>query len=268
MHHYLSTAIRAVRQASYAIIRDSRDLNQLKIKKKPDGTFLTSTDLEVEKHLISILHDAYPEHDIFSEESGWSYRRDSPFVWQIDPIDGTHNFIHGVPHYAISVALMEMGIVTHSVVYDPNLNEMFTASRGSGAFLNDRRIRVSTCAHISQSCISLCTHTASKYGTGHDISLLKALDGRVHGVRITGSAALSLCYVASGRFDACCGENLKIFDIAAGSLLVTEAGGIASELIQNKKQNYLESGNILASSPKLATILLKILRESIEPTKL
>lgn len=263
VHHYLSTAIKAVRQASSIIIRDSIDKNQIKVKKKTDGTFSTNTDINAERCIISTIHSTYPEHDIYSEECGWAYKRNSATVWYIDPIDGTNNFVHGIPHYAISIGLIERGIVTHGVVYDPNLNEMFTASRGVGSFLNDRRIRVSSCSQISQSHASICTQKSPKDGA--NLSIVQALNNKIHSFRMMGSSALALSYVAAGRFDAFFGEKLKTFDIAAGSLLVTEAGGIVSELLPQKNLTYLESGDILASSPKLVTMFLKIMKENLEP---
>ncbi|CUT17815.1 MULTISPECIES: inositol monophosphatase family protein [Candidatus Ichthyocystis] len=261
MHHYLSTAIKAVRQASSIIIRDSIDKNQIKIKKKEDGTFSTNTDVNAERCIVSMIHNIYPEHDIYSEECGWAYKRNSNSVWYIDPIDGTNNFIHGIPHYAISIGLIERGIVTHGVVYDPNLNEMFTASRGVGAFLNDRRIRVSTCSNISQAHVNICTQKPQK--DGDNLTVIQALNSRINSFRVMGSSSLALSYVATGRFDAFFGEKLKTFDIAAGSLLVTEAGGIVSELFPQKNITYLESGDVLASSPKLVTMFIKIMKENI-----
>ena len=212
-----------------------------------------------ENEIIRILKAAYPDHAFLGEESGLSNESDN--IWIIDPLDGTTNFLHGFPQYCVSIALEQKGEITQAVIYDPNRNDLFTASKGQGAYLNQRRIRVSTKSKLKESIL----------GTGfpfrdfqHLPTYLKIFEELVRGtsgIRRPGSAALDLAYVAAGWFDGFFEINLSKWDIAAGGLLVREAGGIVSDF--SEKDGWLESGNIVAANAKVYSPLIKIIQSHI-----
>lgn len=229
----INTAVKAARRASAIINRASFDLDRLQVSEKKHNDFVTEVDHAAEAAIIEVLRTAYPDHAILAEESGASanLHDDNENVWIIDPLDGTTNFIHGFPQYCISIALQQRGQITQAVVYDPSRNDLFTATRGAGAFLNEKRIRVSRRDKLSDALV----------GTGFPYSNLEALDEylkmfrlmteKTAGLRRPGSAALDLAYVACGRFDGFFEKNLKPWDMAAGSLLISEAGGNTLSII-------------------------------------
>jgi myo-inositol-1(or 4)-monophosphatase len=257
MHPMLNTAIKAARKAGNLINRASRDLDLIKVESKRRNDFVTEVDRAAEATIIETLREAYPNHGFLGEESGLVKGSNAEFEWIVDPLDGTTNFIHGVPQYAVSIGLKHKGIITQGVVYDPAKNELFTATRGAGAFLNDKRIRVSKREKIGDSLI----------GTGFPFSKIDNLDQYIAmfrkvtlncaGVRRPGAAALDLAYVAAGRFDAFWEIGLSPWDMAAGSLLVQEAGGLVGDL--SGESGYLEAGEIVAGNPKVFVQLLSLL---------
>ena len=257
MHPMLNTAIKAARRAGSIINRASLDLERLQVARKGPKDYVTEVDHAAEEAIIDTLRTAYPAHSFLAEESGSvagenASGDDPEYQWIIDPIDGTTNFIHGLPIYAISIALAQRGQVTQAVIYDPNRNELFTASRGGGAFLNDRRIRVSGQTRYRDALIGAhVPRSASDLTVAERFSTL--LSGCASARRM-GATVLDLAYVASGRVDGFCGANLKRWDVAAGSLLVLEAGGLIADF--DGEQGWMESGSVLAASPKIFTQML------------
>lgn len=261
MHPMLNTAVKAARRAGTIINRASNDLDSLTVRAKQENDFVSEVDQKAEQAIIDVLLAAYPNHAILAEESGET--GDSEFQWIIDPLDGTTNFLHGFPQYAVSIALMVKGQLDQAVIYDPTRNELFTASKGAGAFLNDRRIRVSKQIKLADSLI----------GTGfpyRDFTHLDAYTGmfrdlvqKTSGLRRPGSAALDLAWVASGRSDGFFEIGLNPWDIAAGCLLIKEAGGLVSDF--TGEEGYLKSGNVVAGNPKVFAQLLQAIQPHVTP---
>ena len=259
MHPTLNVAVKAARRAGSIITRASEDISSLTISDKGFNDFVSEVDLASEKEIIRVLKSAYPDHAFLGEESGLTHQAEN--VWIIDPLDGTTNFLHGFPQYCISIALEQKGEITQAVIYDPNRNDLFTATKGQGAYLNQRRMRVSSKSKLNESIL----------GTGfpfrdfeHLPVYLKILEEVIRGtsgIRRPGSAALDLAYVAAGWFDGFFEINLSKWDIAAGGLLVMEAGGIVSDF--SEKNEWLESGNIIATTPKIYEPLVKIVQSHI-----
>lgn len=256
MQPLLNIAISAARQAADIINRQVEQLEHIKVTPKGKHDFFCEVDVKAEQAIINTIRKAYPDHGIIAEESGMQ-QEDSEAVWIIDPLDGTRNYLHGFPFYAISIALRIKDRIEHAVIYDPIRHECFSASRGRGARLNDRRLRVSKQTQLP----------ASLIGTGfptHDTALasryfptFEALLGQCASVRGTGSAALDLAYVASGRLDGFWKFGLKPWDIAAGSLLIQEAGGLIGDL--NGGEEYMRRGDVVAGAPKIFKALLQTL---------
>ncbi|MCB1891315.1 MAG: inositol monophosphatase, partial [Rhodocyclaceae bacterium] len=255
MNPTLTIAIKAARRAGGIINRASRDVELIKVSAKRDKDFVTEVDKAAEEAIIGVLKEAYPEHAILAEESGAS--GDSEYVWIIDPLDGTTNFIHGVPQYAISIALAHKGVLTHAVVYDPTKNELFTAVKGGGAYLNERRIRVSKRIKLNE--VIVGTGFPFRYFEHVDayMGMLRDFMHKTAGVRRPGAAALDLAWVAAGRFDGFWELGLSPWDMAAGALLIAEAGGLVGDL--SGEANYLETGNIVGGNPKVFVQLLQII---------
>ena len=256
MHPMLTTAVKAARRAGSIITRASNDLGALKVRSKTYNDYVSEVDHAAEAAIIEILRDAYPDHGFLGEESG-SDRTDADNVWIIDPLDGTTNFLHGFPQYCVSIALMQKGQLTNGLVYDPNRNDLFTATRGRGAFLNDKRIRVSKRMKLQESII----------GTGFPfrdfthfetyLSMFRDMAKKTSGVRRPGSAALDLAYVAAGWYDGFWEIGLSKWDIAAGALIIQEAGGIVGDFEGN--ESWFETGNILSANPKLFAQMIQVL---------
>ena len=259
MHPTLNMAIKAARRAGSIITRASEDIGSLTINDKGYNDFVTEVDLASEKEIIRVLKASYPDHAFLGEESGLSHQADS--VWIIDPLDGTTNFLHGFPQYCISIALEEKGEITQAVIYDPNRNDLFTATKGQGAYLNQRRMRVSNKAKLKESILGTGFPFRDFQHLPVYLKIFEEVVRSTSGVRRPGSAALDLAYVAAGWFDGFFEINLSKWDIAAGGLLVTEAGGIVSDFSENN--GWLESGNIVATNPKIYDPLIKIIQSHI-----
>jgi myo-inositol-1(or 4)-monophosphatase len=254
----LNTAIKAARRAATVINRASFDLDRITVSEKQHNDFVTDVDQAAEQAIIETLLKAYPDHAILGEESGASrnLNDESEFVWIIDPIDGTLNFMHGYPNYCISIALQQKGVITQAVVYDPVRNDLFTATKGAGAYLNDKRIRVRNPDRVVKSLLAT-GHGVAPGAAAEYLKMYELMVTRCQGLRTSGSAALELANVAAGRCDGYFEKGLKAWDIAAGSLLVTEAGGIVGEF--NGESAYLHKGDIIAAGPKVFAQLVPLL---------
>lgn len=258
MHPMLNIAVKAARRAGDIINRAAMNLERLTVTRKAHSDFVSEVDRSAEEAIIKILRDAYPDHSILAEESGKSGQvGKSEYQWIIDPLDGTTNFLHGFPQYCVSIALLHRGVLSQGVIYNPVNDELFTASRGGGAFLNDHRIRVSKRIQLGESLIGTgfpfrdFTHMDAYF------AMFRDLVPKTAGIRRPGSAALDLAYVAAGRYDGFWETGLAPWDIAAGCLLILEAGGMVSDLEGNGQ--YLKSGQVVAGTPKIFSQLLQII---------
>jgi len=258
LHPMLNIAIKAARAAGAIINRGSQDLDLLKITSKGPNDFVSEVDRAAESAIIDTLLTAYPGHGILAEESGREHgARHSEFTWIIDPLDGTTNFLHGFPVYAVSIALAHRGVVQQAVVYDPTRNDLFFASRGRGAFLNDRRLRVSKRIRLADCLIG----TGFPFRRGDSfqryVKMFETVMQACAGVRRPGAAALDLCYVAAGWYDGFFETGLSPWDVAAGSLIITEAGGLVGNFTGNS--DYLHQREIVAGNPKIYGQLVTLL---------
>lgn len=244
MHPMLNIAVRAARSAGNVIVRSLQHVEHIEITKKGRNDFVSDVDRLAEQEIINVIHKAYPDHAILAEESG--QRGDSDTVWVIDPLDGTTNFLHAFPHYCVSIAIMVRGKIEHGVIYDPLRDELFTATRGAGAQLNDRRIRVAKRKDLNNAL--LATGFPFKYPQHVQpyLATFNVLFVQVADIRRAGSAALDLAYVAAGRLDGYWEIGLQKWDLAAGVLLVEEAGGVVSDFTGN--DDYFEPGNVVAGN--------------------
>ena len=258
LHPMLNMAVKAARAAGAIINRAALDLDLLKIGSKGPNDFVTEVDQAAERAIIDILLEAYPAHGILAEESGRAHgARHSEFVWIIDPLDGTTNFIHGLPIYAVSIALAHRGVVQQAVVYDPTRNDLYYASRGRGAFLNDRRLRVSKRTRLADSLVG----TGFPFRKGDNfkryVRMFEEIMQSCAGLRRPGAAALDLCHVASGAYDGFFETGLNPWDLAAGSLMVTEAGGLVGNFTGDA--DFLHQREVVAGNPKVYAQLVQLL---------
>jgi len=256
----LNVAIKAARAAGAIINRAALDVEAVRVSQKQVNDFVTEVDHASEATIIETLLTAYPGHGILGEETGSTHgARDSEFVWIIDPLDGTTNFIHGFPVYCISIALAVRGKVEQAVIYDPSRNDLFTATKGRGAYMNERRIRVSKRTQLKECLIS----TGFPFREGDDFNAYLAMMGevmqRTAGLRRPGAAALDLAYVAAGFSDGFFETGLQPWDVAAGSLLVTEAGGLVGNF--TGESDFLEQKECLAGNPRIYGQLVPILHK-------
>jgi myo-inositol-1(or 4)-monophosphatase len=260
MHPMLNIAVKAAREAADIIQYGARNLDRLTIDSKGPGDYVTDIDRNAEKAIVDVLLSAFPNHGIVGEEGSGASRGDpnSDYIWIIDPLDGTTNFLHGVPQYCVSIALAVKGVLTQGVIYDPSRNDLFTATRGAGAFMNNRRLRVSKQLRLRDSLIG--TGFPFRDGAAFDEYLvqLKNIMPKCAGLRRPGAAALDLAYVAAGYFDGFWEMKLNQWDMAAGALLIQEAGGLVTGI--DGEDTYMQSGSIVAGTPKIFPELLKILQ--------
>lgn len=253
----INIATTAVRSAGTIIMRALDRLDKVKVAQKQPNDYVTEVDQAAEKEIISIIRKAYPNHAIIAEESGEIAGDD--YTWIIDPLDGTRNFIHGFPQFAISIAVSYKGKIEHGVIYDPVRQELFLASRGKGAQLNDHRIRVSSHKTLEE-CL-LGTGFPFRHSPNHLRAYTQSLEAVIPlcgDVRRAGAATLDLAYVAAGRLDGFWEMGLKIWDLAAGTLMIREAGGLVCDF--SGAEGYLESGNVVAANPKILKLLLQQVR--------
>ncbi|MBL8340935.1 MAG: inositol monophosphatase [Rubrivivax sp.] len=258
LHPMLNIAVKAARAAGAIINRAALDLEVIKVGTKGPNDFVSEVDRAAEEAIIDTLLEAYPDHGILAEESGRARgNKRSEFVWIIDPLDGTTNFLHGLPTYAVSIALEHRGQVQQAVVYDPARNDLFYASRGRGAFLNDRRLRVSKRTRLAESLIG----TGFPFRKGDNfkryLEMFEQVMKSCAGVRRPGAAAHDLGYVAAGWYDGFFETGLSPWDIAAGSLMITEAGGLIGNF--TGEADYLHQREVVAGTPKVYGQLVQML---------
>ncbi|MBI3546961.1 MAG: inositol monophosphatase [Gammaproteobacteria bacterium] len=261
MHPMLNMAIKAARSAGQIIMRHHDRLERLTVESKGLKDYVSEVDRMAENEIIRTLRAAYPNHGFLGEESG--AQAGDEYVWIIDPLDGTTNFLHGFPHFGVSIALKHKDRLEQAVVFDPSRNELFTASRGNGAQLNDRRIRVSHITDLEHALLGAGFPFRSHDYIEPWINTLREFMLTTSGIRRPGSASLDLAYVACGRYEGFWEIGLKPWDIAAGVLLVQEAGGLVSDFAS--EQNYLESGNIIAANPKIFAEILRRIQPHLPP---
>lgn len=259
---FVAVAVKAARQAAREINRAANDRDALQIEDKAFNDFVTSADKNAEAVIVEELRRAFPHHDILTEEAGRIGSGKSDYLWIIDPIDGTTNFIHGVPQYAVSIALTYRDEIIAGVIYDVAKNELFTAAKGQGAFLDNRRIRVSDTMELNRALIG----TGFPFRRGDDfggyLDKFRLVAEKAAGLRRAGSAALDLAWVACGRYDGFWEHNLKAWDMAAGILMVLEAGGLITDL---KGGTDWFKGNICCGTPKIFGQLLPLVGELDKP---
>lgn len=261
MEPMTTIALRAARKAGELIVRASDDLERINPKAKGAADFVTEVDVAAEKEILYHLSKAYPDHAFLCEESGRTGPEDAEYVWVIDPLDGTSNFLRGIPHYAVSIGCLKNGKIEHAVIVDPVRQEEFIASRGRGAQLNGHRVRVSQQTEL-RSCLlgtgvpflGHCDDKLEQYA-----KTLVSLSGRSMGVRRAGAASLDLAYVAAGRLDGFWEMGLKPWDFAAGALLVREAGGLVTDFAGG--EGWYQSGDVVCSNPKMLKTLLQAIRK-------
>ena len=253
---HMNVMIEAAEKAGRTLVRDFGEVENLQISKKGPGNFVSAADHKAEKTIKDVLQKARPEYDLLMEESGLTKGTDRKTRWIVDPLDGTTNFLHGIPHWAISIALEKDGETVAGVVYDPIKDEMFWAEKGMGACVNNKRLQVAARSSLKDSVVS---------SYANDPGTLKVMASGYEGmsVRMMGSASLGLAYVAAGRFDAYWETGLQPWDTAAGSLLVKEARGVVTDLSGGK--DFVYGKTILAGNNSLHTDLLKMLK--VAPAK-
>jgi myo-inositol-1(or 4)-monophosphatase len=255
VHALLNIAVRAARQAGEIIVRSLSRLDSLAVSTKGRNDFVTDVDRAAEREIIAIIRKAYPQHAILAEESGRSGENETE--WIIDPLDGTTNFVHGFPVFAVSIACQHRGRLEHGVVFDPMRQEFFTASRGVGAHLENKRIRVSKQRTLDGALIATgFPYRSNRRHADVYLAMMKAVMEQTAGIRRPGSAALDLAYVAAGRVDGYWELGLSPWDTAAGALLVQEAGGRIGTLTG---EEYRHQGNVVAGTPKVYAALLETL---------
>lgn len=255
MHPTVNIALRAAREASDIIVQAFDRLDRVKVFEKGTNDFVTNIDQEVEELIKAAIQKAYPEHSFLGEESGLVEGEDKDTIWIIDPIDGTRNFMRGFPHFCISMACIKNNKIEHAVILDPIRQDEFTATRGEGSRLNDSRIRVGTKASLQDAVISMSYARGEHYDSA--LELQAKLQNKIAGLRFTGSAALDLAYVASARLDAGWMSGIQQWDIAAGILLVQEAGGLISDHQGNP--DCVHSDKLVFANAKCFKPLLKFL---------
>lgn len=259
MQPMLNTAVRAARSAGDLILRSADNASHLKIDQKGRNDFASEVDRMAEREIMNIIKLAYPDHGILAEESGVHAGND--FVWVIDPLDGTTNFLHGFPQYAVSIALKHKNRIEVGVIYDPLRDELFTAKRGGGAMLNSRRLRVTNNTSMTGALIGTGFPFKNQQHLDAYVEMFKAVTIDSAGIRRAGSAALDLAYLATGRLDGFWEIGLMEWDMAAGVLMVKEAGGVITDFSFNDQ--YLESGNIIAASPKMHQLLYQLIEPHV-----
>ncbi|MGD8112347.1 inositol-1-monophosphatase [Vibrio sp. TRT 21S02] len=260
MHPMLNIAIRAARKAGNHIAKSLENSEKIESTQKGTNDFVTNVDKEAEAIIIDVIKNSYPDHSIIAEENGLIEGKDSDVQWIIDPLDGTTNFVKGLPHFSVSIAVRLKGKTEVACVYDPMLNELFTAQRGAGAQLNNARIRVKEVKDLQGTVLATGFPFKQKQHSESYFKILSSLFVDCADFRRTGSAALDLCYLASGRVDGFFELGLKPWDIAAGELIAREAGAIVTDFAGGTE--YMKSGNVVASSARGVKNLLKHVREN------
>ncbi len=255
----LTIAVRAARSAGDIILRSADNLDRIQVDQKSKNDFTSEVDRNAEQEIIKIIRTAFPDHGFLAEESGEQIGND--YVWVIDPLDGTTNFLHGFPQYAVSIALKIKGKLEVGVVYDPLRDELFTASRGGGAMLNNRRLRVTKQNSLRGALIGTGFPFKKQEHLDAYLQMFRAICIDAAGIRRAGAAALDLAYVAAGRLDGFWEIGLHEWDMAAGVLLIQEAGGVVTDFSFN--DNYLESGNLIAGNPRMQQFIYQAIQPAM-----
>jgi myo-inositol-1(or 4)-monophosphatase len=261
---HVTIAARAARSAGNVILRYMNRIDGLNIVEKQQMDFVSEVDKLAEAEIIKELRRAYPDHAILAEESGATGK--GPLTWVIDPLDGTHNYLRGIPHFCVSIALLEKGVPIHAVVFDPLRDELYTASKGDGAYLNDRRMRVGKRENLSGAMIATGFPFRQREHLGPQLDMTRAILGQAEDIRRSGSAALDLAYVAAGRYDGYFEIGLKPWDMAAGVLLVHEAGGRYCDFAG--RDGIPASGNIIAGNLNVAKAMVDAIGQQATPVLL
>jgi len=252
----LNVAIKAARRAGNIINRASLNSERIQVTRKQHNDFVTEIDQAAEAAIIDTLKEAFPDHSFLGEET-------SNHVWIIDPLDGTTNFIHGFPQYAVSIALAVDGVLQQAVVYDPNRDELFTATRGAGAYVNNRRLRVAGRLKMSEALLGTGFPYREDQNVEEYLEIFAKMTRQCAGLRRPGAASLDLAYVAAGRLDGFFESGLKPWDMAAGILLITESGGLVGNYAG--EEGYMQSGEIMAANPRIFGQLVTALRDHSKP---
>ena len=260
----VNVAVKAARAAGNIILRNLNRVEGLNIEEKSRHDYVSEVDKLAEAEIIKELRRAYPDHGFLAEESGQKGRTEK--VWIIAPLDGTHNYLRGFPHFCVSIGFRDHGDLVYGVVYDPLRDEMFTASKGDGAFLNDRRMRVTKRESLAGALLATGFPYRQRRHLGAQLDMTRALLGEAEDIRRTGSAALDLAYVAAGRLDGYFETGLNPWDMAAGVLLVREAGGQCSDFAG--KAGMPENGNLIAGNHFVAAAMAKVISAHSPPTLL
>jgi len=256
MHPTLTIATRAARKAGDIIVRAMDRIDTLTIKTKGPNDFVTEIDQAAEAAILQVISAAFPTNSFLTEESGEILKEDTDHIWIIDPLDGTTNFIHGYPHYAVSIALQYKGRIEHGVIYNPVTQDLFTASRGKGASLNGKRIRVSNRSKLESALISTGMPKQKRHLQSYFASI-EQMHGSIAGIRRSGSTTLDLAYVAAGFLDAYWNVETQPWDMAVGSLLIREAGGMVTDI--DGGTDFMQAGSIVATNPKLIKPIIQLL---------
>ena len=264
MHPMLNIAVRAARSAGTVISRAFEQHDKIEIESKGNNDFVTSVDIKAEQAIIDTIKKSYPKHTIISEECGEIKGEDNDYQWIIDPLDGTTNFIKGIPHFSVSIALKVKGKLDQAVIYDPIRGELFSASRGKGAQLNNQRIRVTQHKELSGTILAAGFPQNQKNQLDAYMNMFKDLFSQTADMRRAGSAALDLAYVAAGRVDGYFELGLKPWNTAAGELLIIESGGLVTDL--NGGHEHNTSGNIVAANGRLLKEIVKTIRPHLSPS--
>jgi myo-inositol-1(or 4)-monophosphatase len=258
---HVTIAARAARSAGNVILRYMNRIDGLNIVEKQQLDFVSEVDKLAEAEIIKELRRAYPDHAILAEESGATGK--GPLTWVIDPLDGTHNYLRGIPHFCVSIALLDKGVPIHAVVFDPLRDELYTASKGDGAYINDRRMRVSKRENLGGAMIATGFPFRQREHLVPQLDMTRAILGQAEDIRRSGSAALDLAYVAAGRYDGYFEIGLKPWDMAAGVLLVHEAGGRYCDFAG--RDGIPASGNIIAGNLNVAKAMVDAIGQQATP---
>lgn len=259
MHPILNIAVRAARKAGDVIMQNWNRIDRLRFKDKGIHDYVTEVDLHAEQAIVEIVHTAYPDHSVLSEEG--TIIKGNGYEWIIDPLDGTTNYMHRFPQFSVSIAVRKGRDLEHAVVYDPHWNELYTASRGSGAHLNEKRIRASNTDRLQDALVGTGFPYREPEHLKYWVPIFEDLARKTSGIRRPGSAALDLAYVACGRYDAFWEMGLKSWDVAAGALLIQEAGGMITDF--QGREKFLETGEVIASGSNLFTEFQNIIQRHV-----
>jgi myo-inositol-1(or 4)-monophosphatase len=258
---HVTIAARAARSAGNVILRYMNRIDGLHVVEKQQWDFVSEVDKLAEAEIIKELRRAYPDHAILAEESGQTGK--GPLTWVIDPLDGTHNYLRGIPHFSVSIALLDKGVPIHAVVFDPLRDELYTASKGDGAYINDRRMRVGKRENLGGAMIATGFPYRQRAHLDAQLDMTRAILGQAEDIRRSGSAALDLAYVAAGRYDGYFEIGLKPWDVAAGVLLVHEAGGRYCDFAG--RDGIPASGNIIAGNLNVAKAMVDAIGQQATP---